>query len=141
MYRRVCPDKSNEKPASVNGFVDELEIISSIIDDNNGATVKLAWIRTVGETSVDDYRTIQEAINDVGVGNNIIVVYPGDYGTESIRIEQDNNIHIELVAFGQVTLKNPILIDGKGSVWADQSLTIKGFTFDFPKLKVRHHIY
>ncbi|MGI6734301.1 MAG: Ig-like domain-containing protein [Anaerovoracaceae bacterium] len=77
------------------------------------------------------YMTIQEAIDAAVVGENIIEVYPRDYGTDSIKIIQEEGVNITLEAVGEVELKNQIRIDGDGRSKGEESLTIKGFTFDF----------
>ena len=78
------------------------------------------------------YNTIQEAVDAAVPGNNTIEVYPGgDYGTGSIAIVQREGVNIELAAKGDVTLKNRILIDGDGRSNGTETLTIRGFTFDF----------
>ncbi|MGI6777439.1 MAG: Ig-like domain-containing protein [Acetivibrionales bacterium] len=77
------------------------------------------------------YMTIQEAIDAAVVGENIIEVYPRDYGTDSIEIIQREGVNITLEAVGEVELKNQIKIDGQNRSSGEESLTIKGFTFDF----------
>lgn len=77
------------------------------------------------------YKSIQEAIDAAAVGDNIIEIYPGDYGTNPIAIVQKEGVNITLKAVGRVVLKNPIKIDGDGRANGTESLTIKGFTFDF----------
>jgi len=52
------------------------------------------------------YMTIQEAIDAAVVGENIIEVYPRDYGTDSIEIIQREGVNITLEAVGEVELKN-----------------------------------
>jgi pectin methylesterase-like acyl-CoA thioesterase len=80
------------------------------------------------------YTTIQAAINAATDGDNIIKVYPGDYGTAPIEIVQKEGINITLQAVGDVDLKNQIKIDGEARYNGDESLTIKGFTFNFSDL-------
>ena len=40
--------KVEQKPGSVNGETDEVEILSAISEDNYGAIAKLGWVKTVG---------------------------------------------------------------------------------------------
>jgi hypothetical protein len=77
------------------------------------------------------YTTIQAAVSAATVGDNTIKVYPGDYGTESIDIVQKEGVNITLEAVGEVELKNQIRISGAGRWNGEETLTIKGFTFDF----------
>jgi hypothetical protein len=77
------------------------------------------------------YKTIQEAIVAATPGDNTIEVYPGQYGTAPIEIVQKDGVNIALVAKGNVVLKNQIKIDGDGRAHGTETLTIKGFTFDF----------
>jgi hypothetical protein len=123
--------KVEQKPKSVNGKTNEVDMLSVISEDNNDATVKLAWIKTVGEDAYADYANIQAAIEAATTGDNIIAVYPGEYGTESIDIIQQEGVNITLEAVGEVELKNQIKIDGNARLDGIESLTIRGFTFDF----------
>ena len=77
------------------------------------------------------YKSIQQAIDAATIGDNIIEVHPGNHGTNPIAIVQKAGVNITLKAVGNVVLKNPIKIDGDGRSNGDESLTIKGFTFDF----------
>ena len=89
-------------------------------------------LATVKNTSQDlYYASIQDAIDGALVGENNIEVYPRDYGTDSIEIIQKEGVNITLEAVGEVELKNQIKIDGQNRSSGEESLTIKGFTFDF----------
>jgi len=77
------------------------------------------------------YTTLQGAINAATTGDNNILVYPGNYGADSVDIVQKAGVNIILEAVGDVVLKNQIRIDGGGRYGAEDKLTIKGFTFDF----------
>jgi hypothetical protein len=78
------------------------------------------------------YNGLQEAINEAAIGDNTIVVNPGEYGEECINIIQKEGVNIFLQAIGEVVLKNQIRIDGGGRYEdAEDTLTIRGFTFDF----------
>jgi hypothetical protein len=123
--------KVEQKPKSVNGKTNEVDMLSVISEDNNDATVKLAWIKTVGEDAYADYANIQAAIDAATTGDNIIAVYPGNYETDPIKIIQREGVNITLEAVGEVVLKNQIQIDGNGRSNGAESLTINGFTFDF----------
>jgi len=59
------------------------------------------------------------------------MVYPANYGTDSIDIIQQEGVNITLEAVGEVELKNQIRISGAGRWNDEETLTIKGFTFDF----------
>ena len=60
------------------------------------------------------------------------MVNPGEYGEECINIIQKEGVNIFLQAIGEVVLKNQIRIDGGGRYEdAEDTLTIRGFTFDF----------
>lgn len=65
------------------------------------------------------------------MGNNVIKVYPGDYGTEPIEIVQQEGVNITLEAVGEVVLTSQIQILGSTRSSGDETLTISGFTFDF----------
>ena len=59
-------------------------------------------LATVKNTSQDlYYASIQDAINAATTGDNIIVVYPGDYGDEPIEIVQKEGVNITLEAVGK----------------------------------------
>jgi parallel beta-helix repeat protein len=111
----------------------ELEVVG---DDGqqvkNDAGVNVLEDPTVYNKGLETYyMTIQEAIDAAVVGENIIEVYPRDYGTDSIEIIQREGVNITLEAVGEVELKNQIKIDGGGRYEAEDTLTIRGFTFDF----------
>jgi len=74
---------------------------------------------------------LKDALGEAEEGNNVILVYPGDYGTEAIEIIQQEGVNITLEAVGEVVLKNQIKIDGNARHNGEETLTIKGFTFDF----------
>lgn len=82
-------------------------------------------------TQSKGYDTIQAAIDAATAGDNVIVVNPGDYGTASIDILQQEGVNITLEAVGEVVLNNQIRIDGAARHAGAESITIKGFTFDF----------
>jgi len=81
------------------------------------------------------YASIQDAIDAAMPGDNTIWVLPVDHGTNDIGIRQREGVNITLVGMGisggKVVLKNPILIDGDGRGTGPESLTIRGFIFDF----------
>ena len=77
------------------------------------------------------YSSIQAAIDEATAGDNIIKVYPGDHGTSPIVIDQKEGVNITLEAVGEVVLKNQILIYGSTRHAGEETLTIRGFTFDF----------
>jgi parallel beta-helix repeat protein len=60
------------KPVSINGVVDELDMISTIRNDNEPVKVVLGWVKTVGATDAD-FTTIQDAVNGVNGGDTILV--------------------------------------------------------------------
>ncbi|MGI6747001.1 MAG: right-handed parallel beta-helix repeat-containing protein [Anaerovoracaceae bacterium] len=122
--------KVNEKPTSVNGATTEAEMLAAITADNAGATAQLSWVKTVGAIGAD-FITIQGAVNAATPGDNFIVVFPGNYGTASIDIIQREGVNITLEAVGEVVLKNQIQIDGNGRSEGEETLSVKGFTFDF----------
>lgn len=128
----------------VNNYGTTPEDIIALSQSNNGAYVEnqLSKIsakdgklyKTVSITSGDKtsyFSSIQDAINAAQRGDNIIKVYPGDYGTGSIDIIQKDGVNLTLEAAGEVTLKNQIRISGAGRHNGEETLTIKGFTFDF----------
>lgn len=75
------------------------------------------------------FKTVSDALADETVAT--IKVYPGDHGEDSIDIVQKEGVNITLEAVGEVVLKNQIKIDGGGRYEAEDTLTIRGFTFDF----------
>lgn len=77
------------------------------------------------------YSSIQAAIDEATAGDNIIKVYPGDHGTSPIVIDQKEGVNITLEAVGEVVLKNQILFYGSTRHAGEETLTIRGFTFDF----------
>jgi hypothetical protein len=85
-------------------------------------------VAIIGTTQYD---SIQAAIDAAVVGDNLIMVYPANHGTDSIDIIQREGVNITLEAVGEVVLKNQIQIDGNGRSNGAESLTINGFTFDF----------
>jgi hypothetical protein len=88
-------------------------------------------VRVYNETTKKEYDTIQGAIDEADLGKNIIKVFPGDYDeTDPIEIVQREGVNIALEAVGDVVLKNQILIYGSTRSDGDETLTIKGFTFD-----------
>jgi len=89
--------------------------------------------------SPEEYQTIQAAIDAVYAlpdpasdTEHVIMVADGNY-EEDIRIIQDTNktIILEPEPGGEVTLTGTIAIDGQGRLSGAESLTIKGFIFDF----------
>jgi parallel beta-helix repeat protein len=75
------------------------------------------------------FETVSDALTDKTVAT--IKVYPGEHGKEPIAIVQREGVNITLEAVGDVVLKNQIQIDGGGRYEAEDTLTIRGFTFDF----------
>lgn len=129
---------------SASGFSNETEAGGTVISegfvhlkatDKGELTVsiddKLVYPTVLNATQNKGYNTIQAAIDDAVVGNNIIEILPGDYGTESINIVQEEGVNITLEAVGEVVLKNQFKISGAGRSSGTETLTIKGFTFDF----------
>jgi pectin methylesterase-like acyl-CoA thioesterase len=66
-------------------------------------------VAIIGTTQYD---SIQAAIDAAVVGDNLIMVYPANHGTDSIEIIQREGVNITLEAVGEVELKNQIKIDG-----------------------------
>lgn len=107
-----------------NDFPDEFIVLGNEIKMPEDGTI-------YNQNSGIIYNTIQAAIDDAVAGNNVIKVFPGDYGTDPIDIIQKAGVNITLEAVGEVVLKNQIKIDGAARYYGAEYLTIKGFTFDF----------
>ncbi|MGI6085495.1 MAG: S-layer homology domain-containing protein [Acetivibrionales bacterium] len=89
-------------------------------------------VRVYNETVKKKYDTIQEAIDEAEVGENIIKVFPEYYDEECpIEIVQKEGVKITLEAVGDIILKNQIRIDGNNRSYGEEYVSIKGFTFDF----------
>ena len=122
-------------PAPGTGYDEAVELAGVegyVFDFFFGQDKAAAYLeREDAETSY--YSSIQAAIDDATVGNNTIKVLPGDHGTGPIQIiqKEDVNITLEAVDEAEVVLKNQIQIDGAARADGQESLTIKGFTFDF----------
>ncbi len=113
-----------------------------IVTFKNGVVKAATNERLTGDTSIftknvinvtqkKAFDTIQDAIDGATKGDNIIKVYPGDYGIDPIDIIQKEGVNITLEAVGKVVLKNQIRISGAGRHNGKETLTIKGFTFDY----------
>jgi hypothetical protein len=129
---------------SASGFSNETEEGGTVISegfvhlkatDKGELTVsiddKLVYPTVLNATQNKGYNTIQAAIDAAVDGENLIKVYPGDHGKDSIDIIQKEGVNITLEAVGEVELKNQIRISGAGRWNDEETLTIKGFTFDF----------
>jgi len=73
--------KVENRPKSINEHTNEVEMLSSIKDENDNASVKLSWVKTVGATEAD-YSTIQEAVSSANEGSTILVK-PGTYTADN----------------------------------------------------------
>lgn len=137
--KKVIYSSSNENVATVDrdGNVEALSPGNSTItaisaaDPSKKATVSVIVHRIYNENSKTGYNSINDAINAAQPGDNVIKVSPGDYGTESIDIIQRDGVNITLEAAGDVVLSNQIKIDGSGRYYGNETLIIRGFTFDF----------
>ena len=70
--------KVNEKPLSVNGETNEVDMLAAITADNNEATAKLGWFTladsTVAVIGAMQYDSLQAAINAAANGSTINVI-------------------------------------------------------------------
>jgi len=126
------------KPISINEVVDDLEMISTIENDNEPVKVVLGWVKTVGATA--DFTTIQAAI-DAAEDGDTIQIAAGTYD-ESIVVPEEKVRSITILGADSATIPTSSDVDGTiitgGMTFGrdistnptiEKSITVKGITF------------